>query len=207
MRTSSRSVALLLFDEVELLDATGPLTVLTEAGRQYNWRAFKIFAVAARTGALETRSQLRIEAAYDLTSCPPSEILVVPGGYGVRKAVEDTSVVAWVAERAAAAEIVASVGSGALLLARAGVLDGHDVAVTAERRELLVEAAPAARCSTERAVVRSGKLITASTTFASIDLGFEIVAATLGDKQASSAALRLGTAWGAVNVPEIGDVR
>lgn len=206
MRTSSRPVALVVFDEVELLDVTGPLAVLTEAGRQYNWRAFRIHVVATRTGLVHTRSQLRLEATHDLSSCPPAEILMVPGGYGARKAAQDHRIVEWIAERAASAEIVASVGLGALVLAHARLLDGQDVAVTAANAELLTEAAPAARPATERDVVRSGKVLSASTTFSGIDLGLELVSATLGEKQAAGAAQRLGYAWGKIRVPDVGRV-
>jgi transcriptional regulator GlxA family with amidase domain len=204
MRTSSRPVALLLFDEVELLDVTGPLAVLTEAGRQYNWRAFKIFTTATRRGPIETRSQLRLEAAQDLASCPPTEILIVPGGYGARKAADDAAIVAWVAERAASAEFVAAVGLGCLVLARAGMLDGLSVAATPGNAELVAAMAPLAQPATDRTVIRGGKVLTASTTFAGIDLGLEIVAATLGDKQAAGAASRLGYAWRKLEIPAIG---
>src|SRR5689334_18507838 len=128
MRTSSRSVALLLFDEVELLDVGALLGVLTTAGRQWNFRPFKVHAVSAQPGLVETRSQIRLESDGSFDSCEEPEILLVPGGYGARRALADESTIAWLRRAGAGAERCCGIGNGVLLLAKAGVCDGLEVA-------------------------------------------------------------------------------
>src|SRR5262245_33301471 len=121
MRTSSRVVSLLLFDEVELLDVSGPLGVLTTAGRQWNWRPFKIQTVAARSGMIETRSQVRLESEATFDSCAAAEILIVPGGYGARRALDDVSTIDWVRNTGEKAMHCLGIGNGILVLAKAGL--------------------------------------------------------------------------------------
>ena len=70
MRTSSRSLAVILFDEVALLDISAPLEVLTTAGRNWNFRPFKIFTVAAAAGRIKTPCQIELTANGSFESCP-----------------------------------------------------------------------------------------------------------------------------------------
>jgi transcriptional regulator GlxA family with amidase domain len=192
VRTRSFTVAFLLFDEVELLDVAGAIQALSQAGRQWNWRPFKVVTVAAKAGSLSTRSQLRIEAATDLASCPEAEIVLVPGGYGARAASEDAATVGFVRERGARAELVGALGQGTLVLARAGLLDGLEVSAAPELGGLLTEAAPDARLDFERRVIEAGKLITAQSGVPSIELGLRVIQRLLGEKLARAAAAALG---------------
>lgn len=191
MRTRSWTVELVLFDEVELVDVAGAVQALTLAGRQWNWRPFKIVPVAAARGSVATRNQLRLEASEDFVSCPATEIVLVPGGYGARAAADDERTVAHVRERAAAATLCTAVGQGVLLLARAGVIGDAEVALSRELAPALLEIAPAARVDTRRRVVESGRLLTAPGGTTSIDLGLSIVARLCGKKQALGVAQEL----------------
>jgi transcriptional regulator GlxA family with amidase domain len=190
-------VALVLFDELELLDVAGVLQALSQAGRQWNWRPFKIVTVAARAGMVSTRSQLRIEATTDFAGCPEPELVIVPGGYGARTASDDAAIVDFVRARAPRAELTAALGHGLLLLARAGLLDGQEVAASLELGALLAEAAPSARLAAEQPVVESGKLVTAHSGAPSIELGLCIIRRLLGPKQASAVAAALAHESGA----------
>jgi transcriptional regulator GlxA family with amidase domain len=196
MRTSARSVAVILFDEVELLDVAAPLQALAVAGRHWNWRPYKVFTVGRAAGRVETRSQVALEVSCALSECPSVELLIVPGGYGARRALEDAALVAWLAERGAAAEIVGSVGWGGLLAARAGLADAAAVALPSEAASLLAELAPGASAAdpAER-LVDGGKLVSVAESAAALDLGLQLIARTLGEKLALAAAHKLGHEW------------
>jgi transcriptional regulator GlxA family with amidase domain len=196
MRTSARSVAVVLFDEVELLDVAAPLQAFAVAGRHWNWRPYKVFTVGTSLGRIETRSQVALEVSSTLSECPAVELLIVPGGYGARRALDDSALVTWLAERGAAAEIVGSVGWGGLLAARAGLADGVAVALPSDAAALLAEVAPAAGAAdaAER-LVDGGKLVSVAESAAALDLGLQLVARTLGDKLALAAAHKLGHEW------------
>jgi transcriptional regulator GlxA family with amidase domain len=195
MRTSARSLAVVLFDELELLDVAGPLQVLTMAGRNWNYRPFKVWSLSRTEALIDTRSQLRLEAALRLSDCSNPELVLVPGGYGARRALDDQELVSWLKDRAARAEFVLSVGHGSLLLARAGLLSGREVAAADDTAELLAAIDPTIACDRMRRVVQSGNVLTAATSSAGIDLGLTLLLRLLGNKLALGVAEKLGHDW------------
>lgn len=194
MRTSSRTVAVLLFDEVELLDVAGPVQVLSSAGRNYNYRPFKIQYVAREVKSVVTRNQTRLETQSSLSDCRSPELLLIPGGYGARRAVEDPAIIDFVVAACKSAGLVAAVGWGVALLARAGRLAGTEVAATKEVASVLAEI-DASVTALDQALVSSASLVTAAHSAATLDLGLEIVAHVLGFKLALATAIGLGHTW------------
>ena len=73
---------------------------------------FKLHAVATSVRVIATRTQLAVSSEVTLTDCPPPEIIVVPGGYGARRALDDEALVSWLAEHGQRAEVLACVGYG-----------------------------------------------------------------------------------------------
>jgi transcriptional regulator GlxA family with amidase domain len=192
MRTSSRSLAIVLFDEMALLDVAAPLEVLTTAGRVWNFRPFKVFPVAAAPGTLKTPSQLGLTATHTFGECPEPEVLLVPGGYGARRSLADESVVHYLRDAGARASLLFAVGNGVLLLARAGLLASSDVSVTAEIGERVQEIDGSVRPDTSARFRRSGRFVTASTPAGAAEAALQVVAELLGKKQAVAVAATLG---------------
>ena len=192
MRTSSRPVAVVLFDEVELLDVCGAVHALSICGRQWNFRPFKIVTVATRPGSVETRNQVRIEAQLALDACLEPEVVFVPGGYGARRALNDEKLVEWLALVGSRAEHVLAVGAGALLLAKAGLVGDSEVALPHDLSPLLAELCTTARIDTVARVVSCGKLMTASSAVAGIDMALALIEKLLGAKQARTVANAIG---------------
>lgn len=196
MRTRPYRLAVIGFDEMDLLDVAGPLEVFSSAGRKWNWRAIKAELVASRRGALDTRAQLQIGPAVSFEACPEPELILIPGGYGARRALEDASLVDYLLRVRPQLKLTLCVGLGSLLAARAGLLTGASVAappgLAAELVALdaSVVPVPSARTST------SAGSISAAQTGAAIDLGLEAVALLLGKGQALGTARELGYAWG-----------
>ncbi len=182
MRTSSRNLAVLLFDEVELWDVAAVMQLTSLAGRHWNWRPFRLLPTAERAGLVETRSMLRLEAQYVLADCPAPEILLVPGGYGARVAAQNPAVTDWCARIWPALDVALAIGSGALVLGAAGLLDGQELAVTSENRELLTSHVPGARCVESGGVVRSpsGKLLSCGASAGAVELGLALIERCLG---------------------------
>lgn len=192
MRTSSRPVAVVLFDEVELLDVCGAVHALSICGRQWNYRPFKILTVATRPGPVETRNQVRVVAQFALDACLEPEVVFVPGGYGARRALNDAKLVEWLALVGSRAEHVLAVGAGALLVAKAGHVGDSEVAVPHELSPLLAELCPTARIDTVARVATSGKLMTASSALAGVDMALAFIEKLLGAKQARTVASAIG---------------
>jgi len=192
MRTSSRSLAVVLFDEVALLDVAAPLEVLTTAGRSWNFRLFKVHAVAARPGRVKTPSQLELEARASFDELPAPELLLVPGGYGARRALDDDGVIDYLRRAGATATHVFGVGNGALLLGKAGLLGAAAVSVGTDAAALLQEIAPEARPDVDARFCKDGRLVTAATPGGAVDAALRIVQELLGTKQAMAVAAALG---------------
>jgi len=195
MRTKPYATAIPVFDEVELLDVTGPVSVLSSAGRQWNFQPFKIDLVARSRGPVTTRSELLLEAKRQFSTHSGVECLILPGGYGARRAAEDRELQAWLRAAFESAELVAVIGNGAWILAKAGLLDGHDVATDPELGREIVELCPSARPNGGNAVCTSGKLLSARASALGLDLSCEIVARCFGKKLASSLSASLGIDW------------
>lgn len=195
MRTKPYATSILVFDEVELLDVTGPLAVLSAAGRQWNFQPFKIDLVASHAGFVSTRSNLRLEVSRPLAREREVEVLLVPGGYGARRAAEDEAVLSWLRESAARAEIVGAIGNGVWLLAKAGLLDEHEVAATPELAAELAQEFPSVRANGHAALCSSGATLSARVSALGLDLSCEIVSRCFGKKLASTLSTSLGIDW------------
>lgn len=195
MRTKPYATAIALFDEVELLDVTGPVSVLSSAGRQWNFQPFKIDLVASAIGPVSTRSGLALHAGRDFDTHSGAECLIIPGGYGARRAAEDPRLLGWLRRSFASAEFVAVIGNGVWILAKAGVLAAHEVAASPELCREIAELDPALRASSRAALCTSGTLLSARSSALGLDLSCEIVSRCFGKKLASSLSAELGIDW------------
>jgi transcriptional regulator GlxA family with amidase domain len=194
----------LVFDEVELLDVAGPMALLSAAGRQWNFQPFKLELTSDGRGAVATRSVVALEATRTFSTNSAVECLIIPGGYGARKAAQEQAVVDFVRRAAHEAEFVLVIGNGALLAARAGLLDTGEIAVTPELAEELGALGVHARLNAESGICASGKLLSAARSALALDLSCELVARTFGKKLASSLSSALGVGWhGELEVVEI----
>jgi transcriptional regulator GlxA family with amidase domain len=191
MRTRSRNVAVLLFEEVELLDFAGAVQALSVAGRHYNFRPFKIMTVAGAAGPVRTRNQCSVVADYAFEQCPSADLVLVPGGYGARRALSDAQLLAWLSQTAASAELILGISHGCLLLAKAGLCRGQELAVPSSILELYRELEPEASASS-RELASSGKLITTAASALSLEVGVCAVRQLLGPKFAAQVASALG---------------
>lgn len=196
MRTRPYSLAVLAFDEMDLLDVAGPLEVLSAAGRKWNWRAVKAELVATQARSIATRAQLRLGPAAPLESCPAPELLLIPGGYGARLASEDAALLDYLARVQGGLTLTLAVGLGNLLAARAGLLRGAEVATTQALAPELLALDPSITPRVQAGALASSRAVTAAQSGAALELGLEVVAKLLGKSQASGVARELGYAWG-----------
>jgi transcriptional regulator GlxA family with amidase domain len=123
-------IGLYVFDGVEVLDFAGPYEVFTTADRVHG-RAqaqatalMRVCTIGHRREPVRARAGLEIRPDFALADHPPVDCLVVPGGV-VDAELDKPDVIAWIAAQAVRVPLVASVCTGAFLLARAGLLDGR----------------------------------------------------------------------------------
>jgi len=177
-----RTVGILVFDDVEVLDFCGPFEVFSrtrlEPGvasrRSEDSAPFSVFTVARERRVTRAIGGLDFIPAHDFASAPPIELLVVPGGFGTRPLLEDRGTLDWIASAAATAERVTSVCTGALLLARCGLLRGRRATTHWASMDLLSTLDPSIAVERERRVVDDGVVSSAGVS-AGIDMAFYLV--------------------------------
>jgi transcriptional regulator GlxA family with amidase domain len=175
---------MLVFPSVQLLDATGPIQVFATAND---------FAVAAGKAApyeirvvAQDADTVTASAGVALAAAPlppigsPVDTLMVAGGQGVRAASEDVSLVGWVRQRAQEARRVASVCTGAFLLAASGALDGKRAATHWSVCAELARRFPAVQVESDPIFVRDGSVWTSAGVTSGIDLALALVEEDLG---------------------------
>ena len=123
--TSMRTVGILLFNEVEVLDFAGPFEVFSLAANATSDKYFKVITIAEHHAPISARNGLRVIPDYSFSNHPDIDVLVVPGGYGAEKIeINNPVVIDWIVTQAKLVDLTLSVCTGALLLAKAGLLAG-----------------------------------------------------------------------------------
>lgn len=191
----TRSVGIVIFPDVEVLDFCGPFEVFSVAGRQIVPGAFEVFTVAQREGALLARNGLSVTAKHTFDDAPHIDILLIPGGQGTRPLMHEPPVLEWIAKRAQSAELVLSVCTGALLLAKAGLLKGLAATTHHAAIELLKQSAPATEIREHERYVDNGRVITSAGVAAGIDMSFFVVEKLLGREAAEKTARYIEYPW------------
>ncbi|MFE7356220.1 GlxA family transcriptional regulator [Streptomyces sp. NPDC057543] len=169
---TQRSVLVVLFDGVQSLDVTGPVEVFAGAshfpGATYELRTASLDGAPVRTS-----SGLTLVPDGSLADAAPPHTLVVPGGQGTRA--PDPALIDWLRGHAPHAGRLVSVCTGALLLAAAGLLDGHRVTTHWTVCEHLARSYPAVEVDPDPVFVRDGRLATSAGVTAGIDLALALV--------------------------------
>jgi transcriptional regulator GlxA family with amidase domain len=189
---SEHTVVFVAFDELQLLDLAGPHDVIdaaTRLGAQPPYRS-----LVATKGGRPVRSESGLQVGGDVSlselarSRRRIDTLVVVGGLGSRKAAADPEIVADVATLARQAGRVASVCTGAFVLAAAGLLDGRRVTTHWAWCDSLAARHPAADVQPDHLYVDDGDLWTSAGVTAGIDLFLAIVEADHGPEIAHAIA-------------------
>jgi len=196
----TRQVAILLFDDVEVLDFAGPFEVFAVTRWQAEEKPFHVSLVAENPGPVIARNRLSINPHYTLTAMPPADIVLVPGGFGTRREMHNPVILDWLCDQAQQVELMLSVCTGSLVLARAGLLDGLPATTHHLRYGLLRDCAPACFVKEDQRVVDAGRVVTSGGIAAGIDMSFHVVARLLGEDVARETAGYMEYPWRPVQV-------
>ncbi len=192
---NQETVGILLFNEVEVLDFAGPYEVFSrtrlnpgiQSRRSDESAPFRVFTVSATLNAVEATGGLRVLPDFDFATVPKIDILVVPGGFGTRGLLNDTPVLSWIAKVGAGAQLVTSVCTGSLLLAKAGFLSGKRATTHWGAVQLLAEVDPTIRVQSDQRVVKDG-IYTSAGVSAGIDMALDVVESKHGKAVADDTA-------------------
>ena len=188
---SIRTLAILLFDDVEVLDFCGPFEVFSVANRFTDTPAFRVITVAERAGNVVANGGLKVVPHFSIADCPRPDVLLVPGGQGTRREMLNPALIDWIRTVAASAELVLSVCTGALLLAKAGLLDGLETTTHHGAIDLLRKSAPQATVHSDRRYLDNGRVVCSAGIAAGIDMSLHVVGRLLGQVAAEKTARQM----------------
>lgn len=195
MTDRRRNVAILVFDGAEVLDFAGPFEVFSVTSELNDHRYFQVFVVAEEERPIRAVNGLRIVPDHSFDTSPAPDVLVVSGGAGSRREMENPDLLGWVKRVSERAEVVLSVCSGARILARAGLLRGRPATTHHEVLDDLRELAPDAEVRGDARFVDAGRIVTTGGISAGIDGSFHVVERLLGREVARRTARYMEYDW------------
>ena len=163
------TIGILVFDDAEELDFVGPWEVFTMANA-VRAETHRVLLIAERSEPVRCAKGMRVLPDVALADCPRLDVLVVPGGQGTRREVENAALLGWIAKVAADCRWITSVCTGALLLTAAGPARGRRVTTHWGFVETLRQRGEAAEVLENRRYVRDGNILTAAGVSAGIDM-------------------------------------
>ena len=182
------SIGIFLFDDVEVLDFAGPFEVfsVTEVDEE---KPFTVYTVSQNGEMITARNGLKVQPDYSIEDLPPVDILLIPGGKGVREnEVKNDIIINWVRQQMKEVKLMTSVCTGALLLAKAGLLEGVKATTHWASIQTFKKDFPNVEVIENVKFVDEGHIITSAGISAGINMSFHIVKNLLGVEVAEDTA-------------------
>ncbi len=185
------NIAVLLYHEVNEFEAVTLFHILHTAKEISQMEDLEVFTVAKARNSVQTSGGLTITPLYAFMSCPQPDVLIIPGGSGIEKALRDKTITGYVSDVRPNLKVLATVSSGVLLLGKLGFL--RDQVVTS-RQDLLetLEDFEVLQVSKERMVKNDSGLWCAGESMAAIDLALDVVRHVISPDIAQRVEKRLG---------------
>lgn len=185
-----RTIGIVLYPGFELLDVYGPVEMFGNLGPR-----MKVVMVAQEAGEVASSQGPKSIAEFGFDNCPKLDLLLVPGGFGTIRELNNVSMLDFLRKRAAEAEIVTSVCSGSALLAKAGLLDGRRATSNKQYFQFAVQQGPKVEWIKEARWVDDGDRVTSSGVSAGIDMALHVIARLYGAEVAENLANSTEYQW------------
>lgn len=186
-------VGILIFDDVEILDVTGPFEVfavtrLNDEQRLQQSSPFKVYLISETKNQILAIGGLRLTPDVTISECPELDLLIIPGGWGTRKESKNKILLNWIGNQFTNDRLIASVCTGSSLLGKAGLLDGRDATTHWRAFDFLQESAPKARILKDVRFTLTEPIFTSAGISAGIDLALRIVSHLFGTEVGQATA-------------------
>lgn len=193
---AEKTVGILIYPDAEVLDFCGLFEVfattrLDEESRRESESPIHQVLVGESTELVRASGGMRIMPDVDFATCPSLDMLLVPGGHGIRALMHQPEYLDWLKRMAPRVDRLASVGTGSLLLAEAGLLVGKTATTHFHSVDFFRERFPSTSLLPELPMVVDGNITTASSIRAGIDMALYLVAQTYGQIVARAAAQQM----------------
>ena len=172
----TKHIGILLFPDVEELDAVGPWEVLAFWTRTWPDDDYAVTTLAKDAGPVTCAKGLRILPDHTYEDAPPLDVLIYPGGQGTRPHLKDEDQLDWVRRQRAQVPLMTSVCTGSLVYAAAGLLSNRPATTHWASLDLLSGLDPTIEVRPDDRFVDSGEIVTAAGVSAGIDMALHLVA-------------------------------
>lgn len=191
-----RNVAILVFDDVEVLDFCGPYEVFNVASETTAPSPFFVYSVALGERPISARGRFTFTPHYSTGNCPQPAVLIIPGGAGTRPLINHPALLSWISDQAKKVELLVSVCTGALLLAAAGLLEGCEATTHHTAFDRLAQLSPTTKIVEDRRFVQSTQtILTAGGISAGIDVALHVVGKLAGTEVRNSVIEEMEYNW------------
>ncbi|GAB3589277.1 DJ-1/PfpI family protein [Angustibacter peucedani] len=170
-----RHIGIVLFDDVEELDAVGPWEVLSAWTKFHPGDGWAVSCLSADGAAVRGAKGLVVGAHHSFADAPRLDVLIHPGGVGTRRMLTDSAHLDWVRGQRAAVPLMASVCTGSLVYAAAGMLANRPAATHWAAVGELAALDPSTRIDPDARWVDNGEVITSAGVSAGIDMALYLV--------------------------------
>lgn len=185
-------VGILVFNEVEVLDFAGPFEVFSLAEALDRTKIFKVSLVGQSLQTIKARNGLQVVPNCSFEDHPPFDIVIIPGGYGAEEIeIHNPAVIDWITKQYGMVKTLASVCTGAFLLARAGLLQNRKATTHWMDLDRLENDFPDIEVIRDVKYVDQGKVMTSGGISAGINMSFYIIKKLFGPEIAINTARRM----------------
>lgn len=179
-----KQIGIVLFPDVEELDAIGPWEVLSYWTRSYPQDGYAVSCLSRSGGLVQCAKGLTVQAHHSFADAPSLEVLLYPGGDGTRPQLVDDLQLDWVRRQRDAVPLMTSVCTGSLVYAAAGLLTNRPATTYWQALDLLAELDPTIDVRRDERFVDDGDVVTSAGISAGIDMALHLVARLAGIERA-----------------------
>jgi len=180
----AKQIGILLFSDVEELDAIGPWEVLSYWSRNFSEDGYAVSCLSRAGGLVQCAKGLVVQAHYSYADAPPLGVLLYPGGQGTRPHLRDDAQLDWVRRQRDEVPLMTSVCTGSLVYAAAGLLSHRPATTHWASLDLLAELDPTIDVRGDERFVDDGDVVTSAGISAGIDMALHLVARLAGPDRA-----------------------
>jgi transcriptional regulator GlxA family with amidase domain len=193
------TVGILVFNQVEVLDFTGPFEVFSTARwadqHSEDKPLFNVVIIAETNDFITGRNDFHVKPHATIDNHPPLDILVIPGGPGTRPAINNSRLINWITQQDRQTRLTTSVCTGAFLLAQSKILDNLKATTHWGSIDRMRENFPLVEVLTETRFVDEGHIITSAGVSAGIDMSLHVITRLFGAEAAQWTAHLMEYDW------------
>jgi transcriptional regulator GlxA family with amidase domain len=172
---NTRNTAILLFNDIEVLDFAGPFEVFSTANTEHGETIFNVYTFAEKRGIISARNGLKVTPDFTFENSPEPDILVIPGGNGRKIEMNNPVLLNWIKEKFTSLEYLLSVCTGAFIVGKTGLLDGMEATTHHYSYDEFENTFPNIKLIKNTKYVDNGKIITSAGVSSGINMSLYVV--------------------------------